>query len=140
MPTMGDEVADRIHSNITIRNPANHVQCIKSVACISTGVANLVLPVEWRERLGNLHSLGHVTVDIGSQRGITGEICGPVLFRIEGFRRCFTEVLFVDMVPATIDEEYEPLVGTVPIEQSGAIVDPVLNKLVPAEEDLPEAV
>lgn len=71
-----------------------------------------------------------VTVDlqVANQAVISGEICGPVLLRMERFRPVLTGVLFIDMDPT--DGRYEPLIGYTPLEQAQTVVDFVGYRLV----------
>jgi hypothetical protein len=55
-------------------------------------------------------------------------VCGPVRIQIEGFRRIYNEVSFVDMSPE--DGDYEPLIGYLVLEQSQAGVDFFGHRLV----------
>ena len=59
-----------------------------------------------------------------------GEACGPVEIRIEGFRPVSNEAIFVDM-GAGEDDEYEPRLGYVILEQAQAAVDMLGHRLVP---------
>jgi hypothetical protein len=68
-------------------------------------------------------------VKLAKQDVITGEICGPVLVKVEGFEYVGTEVLFVDM--QAVDDEYEPLLGHLVLEHCGAAVDMERGTLVP---------
>ena len=52
---------------------------------------------------------------VANQAIVSGEICGPVLLRIERFRPLLT-VLFIDMNPT--HGPYEPLIGYIPLEQA----------------------
>ena len=59
---------------------------------------------------------------------IQGEVYGPVKIQIEGFHSVHSDVLFIDMEPA--DGKFEPLVGYIPLEQSGAAVDMLGHRLL----------
>lgn len=59
---------------------------------------------------------------------VTGDICGPVLLRLERFRPVLAEVLFIELDRA--DGQYEPLIGYIPLEQAQAAVDLVRHRLV----------
>jgi hypothetical protein len=99
-------------------------------ALVDAGASHLVLPSAWRERLGELTLLDRVELELATQETATREICGPVRIQIEGFRPCFSEILFVDMKPA--NGSYEPLLGYIPLEQSQAAVDLLGHRLVQA--------
>ena len=98
--------------------PSFHMQ---SDALVDTGAAYLTLPSAWRERLGPLTHLDTVSVETATQAVVSGDICGPVLLRMDGFRPVLTEALFIEMEPA--GGRYEPLIGYIPLEQAQAVVD-----------------
>lgn len=102
-----------------------HIHCD---ALVDTGAAYLTLPKAWQVRLGQLTRLDTVEVETAVQTVVSGDICGPVLLRMEHFRPVLTEVLFVDMEPA--DGQYEPLIGYIPLEQAQAAVDLLGHRLV----------
>lgn len=98
--------------------PSFHMQ---SDALVDTGAAYLTLPSAWRERLGPLTHLDTVSVETATQAVVKGDICGPVLLCLDGFRPILTEALFIEMEPA--GGRYEPLIGYIPLEQAQAVVD-----------------
>ena len=102
-----------------------HIHCD---ALVDTGTAYLTLPKAWQARLGQLTRLDTVEVETATQAVVSGDICGPVLLRMEHFRPVLTEVLFIDMEPA--DGQYEPLIGYIPLEQAQAAVDLLGHRLV----------
>ena len=102
-----------------------HIHCD---ALVDTGAAYLTLPKAWQARLGQLTRLDTVEVETATQAVVSGDICGPVLLRMEHFRPVLTEVLFIDLEPA--DEQYEPLIGSIPLEQAQAAVDLLGHRLV----------
>ena len=118
----------RINVETTIENGTDGTFSIRCDALVDTGAAYLTLPNAWRDRLGELKRLDTVDVQVANQAVISGEICGPVLLRMERFRPVLTEVLFIDMDPT--DERYEPLIGYIPLEQAQAVVDLVGHRLV----------
>ena len=61
---------------------------------------------------------------------IHGVACGAVGIRIEGLRKIFNEVMFMDMEPAE-DGTYQPLLGYVILEQAQIAVDMLGHRLVP---------
>lgn len=71
--------------------------------------------------------LDTVAVETATQAVATGDICGPVLLRLERFRPVLAEVLFIEMNPS--DGQYEPLIGYIPLEQAQAAVDLVGHRL-----------
>jgi predicted aspartyl protease len=96
---------------------------------VDTGAGWLTLPAAWRERLGDVPTVGTVQLETADQRIIAGEVCGPVTVQIEGFRPIVTEVIFMTMEP--LDGRYDPLLGYLALEQSQAAVDMVTQRLVP---------
>lgn len=97
-------------------------------ALVDTGAAYLTLPKAWQTRLGQLTMLGTVAVETAAQSVVSGDICGPVLLRLEHFRPILTEALFIETEPA--DGQYEPLIGYIPLEQAQVAVDLVGHRLV----------
>ena len=112
----------------TIENGTDSTHRIHCDALVDTGAACLTLPNAWRGRLGQLTRLDTVSVETATQTVVSGDICGPVLLRLERFRPVLAEVLFIDMEPA--DGQYEPLIGYIPLEQAQAVVDLVGHRLV----------
>ena len=98
-------------------------------ALVDTRASHMVLPTEWKERLGPLDSTRTIELETATQQRIKGEVCGPVRIQIEGFRPIFNEVAFVKMKPT--DGEYQPLIGYIILEQSQAAVDMLGHRLVP---------
>ena len=120
----------RIITPVTVANAADKSLSIRCDALVDTGAAPMVLPSAWKIRLGPVEHVEHVELELANALRTTGEICGPVRLQIEGFRPIFTEVLFVAMDPS--DGIYEPLLGYIPLEQSGAAVDMLGHRLVHA--------
>ena len=117
----------RIIAQTEITNPLDEGDEGKSVAAgmlVDIGAGALVLPVSWKEKLGNF--LHEEPVELGLANGDTvrGEACAPVKIEIEGFRLVFNEVLFI------AGEDAEPLIGYVILEQAQAAVDMVGHRLV----------
>ena len=118
----------RIAVETTIENGADSTYRIRCDALVDTGAAYLTLPNAWRDRLGPLLRLDTVAAETATQAVVTGDICGPVLLRLERFRPVLAEVLFIEMDPS--DGQYEPLIGYIPLEQAQAAVDLVGHRLV----------
>ncbi len=118
----------RITVEATIENGTDSTARIRCDALVDTGAAHLTLPNAWRDRLGPLTRLDTVDVEAATQTVVRGDICGPVLLRLERFRPVLTEVLFMEMDPT--DGQYEPLIGYIPLEQAQAVVDLVGHRLV----------
>ena len=103
----------------------------KSISCdglVDTGAAYMVLPKAWQDRLGKLDVVREIDCETATQEIVRAQVCGPVEIRIEGFEPVYGEVLFLDMHPE--DGIYEPLVGYIVLEQSGAVVDMLGLRLV----------
>ena len=105
----------------SIENGVDPAFRIESDALVDTSAAYLTLPAAWRNRLGPLKHLDTVSVGTATQAVVTGEICGPVILRMGGFRPVIAEALFIEMEPA--QGHYEPLIGYIPLEQAQAVVD-----------------
>ena len=118
----------RINVETTIENGTDPTFSIRCDALVDTGAAYLTLPNAWRDRLGGLTQLDTVDVEIANQTVVSGDICGPILLRMERFRPVLTEVLFIEM--AATDGRYEPLIGYIPLQQAQAVVDLVGHRLV----------
>lgn len=88
----------RIICQVTLRNPMDADHEITFDGLVDTRASHLVLPLDWRERLGKFRSEQQVALSLASDI-IEGTLCGPVEVELEGFRPVFTEALFVDMQP-----------------------------------------
>jgi hypothetical protein len=118
----------RIITTVTLGNTVKPEFSFKCDALVGTGAAQMVLPVQWKERLGPLQFARKVELELGNQRRAEGEVCGPVRLQIEGFPPVFGEVLLVQMDP--VEGGYEPMLGYIPLEASQAAVDMVGHRLV----------
>ncbi len=121
----------RIIVALTIENQQEPGKILKCQALVDTGASHLVLPKAWKDGLGTLETTRVVEVETADQRFVEGEICGPVRLQIDGFSPVHTEVMFIEML--SIDDEYEPLLGYIPLEQSRAAVDMHAHRLVLAK-------
>lgn len=121
----------RIVVPVHIRNPLEAGKEFLCDALVDTGASGLVLPANWRDRLAPFAKSRKVKLETADQRVIDGEICGPVEVQIEGFDAVFNEVTFVPSEPEL--GGYEPLLGYLLLEQSGAVVDLVGHRLVPVK-------
>jgi len=119
----------RIIVSVKIENVPDDSKSLSCNALVDTDVSLMMLPAEWKDRLGNLESTRTIEVETSTQGTLRCEVCGPVRIQIEGFRPIFNEVSFVEMKPA--DGEYEPLIGYIILEQSQAAVDMLGHRLVP---------
>ena len=118
----------RIIVPVKIENASDPAKCFGCDGLVDTGASFMVLPNAWRDRLGPLRRVAEVEVEVATQDTVSGDICGPVLIQMEGFRPVYTEVLFVDMRPS--DGQYEPLIGYTVLELSQAAVDMIGHRLV----------
>jgi hypothetical protein len=118
-----------IVASVKIGNVMDNSMSVRCDASVDTRASHMLLPTAWKERLGPLDSTRTIELKTATQEIITGEVCGSVRIQIEGFRRIFNEVAFVEMKPA--DGEYEPSIGYIIIEQSQAAVDMLGHRLVP---------
>ena len=118
----------RIIAPVRIENPAEPSMGIRCDALVDTGAAFMVLPMAWRDRLGDLETMTEVEMETATQETLKGIVCGPVRIQIEGFRPIHHEVAFVEMAPE--DGEYEPLIGYLVLEHSQAGVDVLGHRLV----------
>jgi predicted aspartyl protease len=121
----------RIVASVKIQNLTEPEAKLRCDALVDTGASHMVLPSAWRERLGSLEEIARIPLETATQATVEGTICGPVRIQIEGFRPIYNEVLFVDMESA--DEDYEPLIGYVILEQSQAAVDMLGHRLIPVK-------
>lgn len=118
----------RIHTFVNITNARDESKTMRINALVDTGASHLVLPNAWKDQLGALTVSQSLELETATQSLVHGDVCGPVIIQIEGFMPVFSEVLFIDMEPA--DGLYEPLVGYIPLEQSGAAVDMLGHRLL----------
>ena len=118
----------RIWASVSIDNLTDPDKTIRCDALVDTGASHMVLPTAWRDRLGELRELRTVELETATQSTVKGTVCGPVQIQIEGFPPIFTEVVFIEMNPE--HGRYEPLIGSIVLEQSQAGVDMVGDRLV----------
>jgi predicted aspartyl protease len=118
----------RISTSVTLENLSDPTKSLRCDALVDTGASYLVLPTAWRDRLGDLRKLATVEMETATQQTVQGDICGPVLVQIEGFRPVIAEVVFVEMEPD--NGRYEPLIGYILLEQSQAAVDMLGHRLI----------
>ena len=118
----------RIIAPVVITNAINTEYRIAFDALVDTGASYMVLPEEWKKKLGDIESIGTIELELANQTVQKGEICGPVKIQIEGFRPIYTEVLFIEMTPE--EGIYEPLIGYIILEQCQAGVDMIGQRLI----------
>ena len=120
----------RIIAQTKITNLFDEDKFIQCGMFVDTGAGALILPSAWKERLGEFRRSEAVELLLANRDVVRGEACWPVEIRIEGFRPVSNEVIFVDMEQRE-DDEYEPLLGYVILEQAQAAVDMLGHRLVP---------
>jgi predicted aspartyl protease len=128
---MGNGPMGRIYVPVSVENPSQPGKQIHFEALVDTGAAHLVLPSAWKSRLGEFDSVTLEEFETANQQTIRGEICGPAIIQVDGFRRIYNEVVFIDTDP--IDGTYEPLLGYIILEQCPAAVDMKNHRLVAAK-------
>jgi hypothetical protein len=122
----------RIISQVKVSNPVDEDKHIEFSAMVDTGATYLTLPLAWKDRLGSPISCQNVDFETATQAISSGNLCGPYAITIANFRTLYTEILFIDM-QAGKDEDYEPLLGYIPLEQSQLAVDMLGHRLVKAK-------
>ena len=120
----------RIIAQTKVTNLFDEDKFIRCGMFVDTGAGALILPSAWKERLGEFRRSEAVELLLANRDVVRGEACGPVEIRIEGFRPVLNEVTFVEMESGE-DDEYEPLLGYVILEQAQAAVDMLGHRLVP---------
>jgi predicted aspartyl protease len=118
----------RVVSNVRITNLFEREAVITCDALVDTGIAYMVLPKAWKERMGKINTVREIDCEIATQEIVRGEVCGPVEIKIEGFEPVYSEVLFLDIKPE--NKVYEPLIGYIILEQSQAAVDMFGHRLI----------
>lgn len=121
----------RIVAKVTVANPVDKSKSRTFDALVDTGASMLTLPTNWKKDLGDLVETRIAKVEFADQNIREVEICGPVSIQIEGFQKIFSEVAFLEM--NTSDGTYEPLIGYIPLEQSGILVDMLGHRLKAAK-------
>ncbi len=121
----------RIVAKVTVTNPVDKSKSRTFDALVDTGASMLTLPTNWKKDFGDLAETRIAKVEFADQNIREVEICGPVSIQIEGFQKIFSEVAFLEM--NTSDGTYEPLIGYIPLEQSGILVDMLGHRLKAAK-------
>jgi len=124
----GFQSMGRIIAAVKVNNVTDPSMSIRCDALVDTGASFMVLPMAWRDRLGDLETMTEIEMETATQETVKGIVCGPVRIQIEGFRPIHHEVAFVEMTPE--DGEYEPLIGYLVLEHSQAGVDMLGHRLV----------
>ncbi|MGQ0591222.1 MAG: hypothetical protein ACT4QB_00860 [Gammaproteobacteria bacterium] len=121
----------RIVTSVMVSNVFHPERYIRCDALVDTGASHMVLPLAWREQLGDLDAVRTLPLETATQTLVEGEVCGPVKIQVEGFRPVYGEVLFVEMTPE--DGIYEALLGYLVLEACPAAVDMIGHRLVPVK-------
>jgi len=121
----------RIVTKVTVSNPIDKTKSRTFDALVDTGASLLTLPKAWKVDFGNLSETRIAQVELADKNVKEIEICGPVAIQIEGFQKIFSEVSFIEM--ASSNGAYEPLLGYIPLEQAGILVDMLGHRLKAAK-------
>ena len=121
----------RIVTTVDVQNVMEPSFTKKLDILVDTGASHLTLPRAWKEQFGTFQGEQEVEMETSTRAVTPGLVCGPAKIQVEGFRPVYGEVLFIDMTPA--NGEYEPLLGYIPLEQSGVAVDLVGHRLLPVQ-------
>src|SRR5947208_3472902 len=113
---------------VAVANLLDPMRKLEFGALVDTGAFGLVLPLAWKDQLGELPEVEMVEIETADQRIVVAEVRGPVRIQLEGFRRVTGEVIFVEMEPGP--NGYQPLLGYFVLEQSNVVVDRVSRRLV----------
>ena len=117
----------RIVVQTRITNLSGEGRSIQCGMLVDTGAGALILPMTWKERLGDFQRSEAVELQLANGDVVQGEACWPVEIRIQGFRPVSNEVVFVE----TNGGDEEPLLGYVILKQAQAAVDMLGHRLVP---------
>nr|VFJ93759.1 MAG: hypothetical protein BECKH772A_GA0070896_100613 [Candidatus Kentron sp. H]VFJ94468.1 MAG: hypothetical protein BECKH772B_GA0070898_100623 [Candidatus Kentron sp. H]VFK00963.1 MAG: hypothetical protein BECKH772C_GA0070978_100563 [Candidatus Kentron sp. H] len=135
----------RITVPVKITNLFEEDKTIQCNMLVDTGAGALILPMAWKDRLGECKRSEPVELLMANGDIIRGETCWPVEIEIEGFRPISNEAIFVDMDGERRDgaqpdgqgrkeaEIHQPLLGYVILEQALAAVDMLNHRLVPVK-------
>ncbi len=118
----------RIRTPVIVSNPLDESKSLQVDALVDTGASHLVLPLAWKDQLGEMELLETLDLETATQSIIQGEVYGPVRVEIQGFKPIHSDVLFIEMTPQ--DGNYEVLLGYIPLEQAGAAVDMLGHRLL----------
>lgn len=120
----------RIIAQTTVTNRLDEDKCIRCGMLVDTGAGALILPQSWKPKLGRFLRSEPVQLLLTNQEVVKGEACAPVEIKIEGFRPVWNEVVFLDAESGG-EEDFEPSLGYVILEQAQAAVDMLGHRLVP---------
>ena len=107
------------HVTVTVRNPLDRRRCWEGEFLVDTGAGDSLVPRRCLEAIG---------VEPRGRRSYRLADGSEVEFEI-----AFAELEFMeDLAPARVivgDDEAEPLLGVIALEQAGVVVDPEGEKL-----------
>ena len=118
----------RIIAQTTITNRLDEDKPIRCGILVDTGAGTLILSRSWKAKLCRFLHAEPVRLPLANKEVISGEACAPV--EIEGFRPVWNEVVFLD-ADSEGEEDFEPLLGYVILEQAQAALDVVGHRLAP---------
>jgi len=118
-----------MNCNVRIESALNEEEWVEFEARVDTSATWLTLPKGWRNKFESLPLGREVNFRRSDGLIITGEVCGPVKIMLEGFRTSFGEVNFVDL--DTAEGSGVPLIGSLQLESSQALLDRKNNRLIP---------
>jgi len=118
----------RLYAQLTLANFSDPSKTLTVTALVDTGADYITLPAAWRDELGDIEQT-EVLAKMANGAAQRAWLGAPVRMQIGDFRPTITEVLFLDMQPNK-QGEYEPLIGHIALEQSGAAVDMATQRLV----------
>lgn len=104
---------------------------------VDTGASGFFLPEAWRDRVGPLEIYGMKSLLLGDQRVIEAQSCGPVRVDILGFHPIVTPLTFLPLEPE--EGDYLAILGFIPLEQAGAAVDCLNQRLIKVPFELRRA-
>ena len=122
----------RIVVQVKVTNLFDPDKSIQCAMLVDTRAGALILPIAWKQRLGEFRRSENVELQLANREVLKGEACWPVETKVDGFRPVANEVVFVDM-GMDEEEDYEPLLGYVILEQAQAAVDMLGHRLVPVK-------
>lgn len=119
----------RVVAQTTVTNLFDEGRSIHCGMLVDTGAGALILPASWKARLGEFLRSEPVELQLANQDVVRGEVCWPAAIKIDGFRTISNEVVFLDCLHD--EDDFEPLLGYVILEQAQAAVDMLKACLVP---------
>ena len=122
----------RIVVQVKVTNLFDPDKSIQCAMLVDTGAGALILPIAWKQRLGQFRRSEDVELQLANREVLKGEACWLVEIKVDGFRPVANEVVFVDM-GMDEEEDYEPLFGYVILGQAQAAVDMLGHRLVPVK-------